>query len=250
VRITLEIAVSTPEEAVVALQAGADRLELSAGLELGGLTPSPGVFERVRERVDAPVWVLLRPRPGGFEYSGEELAAIHRDARYFMNAGADGLVFGVLDPRGRIPADACLRVNEVAGGRACFHRAFDFTADPAGALEQLIELGFARVLTSGGEGRAVDGAGRIAELIARAAGRIAVIPGGGVRPENVVELVRQTGCSEAHAAARSPIRDAGLSRNPRLASSMGTGSDCAIFATDTTIVAGIRRELDRLSSLP
>jgi copper homeostasis protein len=249
VRITLEIAVSTPEEAAGAVQAGADRLELSAGLELGGLTPSPGVFERVRNRVDVPVWVLLRPRPGGFEYSGEELAAICRDAEYFLGAGADGLVFGALDARDRIPADACRRLIDLAGGRVAFHRAFDFAADPAAVLEQLIELGFARVLTSGGEGRAVDGAERIAELIARAAGRIAVMPGGGVRPENVAELVRTTRCAEVHAAARSSVRDAGLIHNARLAPSMGTGTDGTTFATDTAIVAGLRRELDRLTTM-
>lgn len=249
-RIALEIAVSTPEEAIGAVRAGADRLELSAGLELGGLTPSLGVFERVRDRVDVPVWVLLRLRPGSFQYSEDELTAILRDAEYFIDAGADGLVFGALDARDRVPAQVCHRLIDVAGGRVAFHRAFDFAADPGSVLEQLVDLGFARVLTSGGEGRAVDGARRIAELIARAAGRIAIMPGGGVRPENVAELVRQTGCSEVHAAARSSIPDAGLARNPRLASSMGAGIDCAIFETDTTIVARIRRELDRLSSLP
>jgi copper homeostasis protein len=107
-----------------------------------------------------------------------------------------------------------------------------------------------RVLTSGGRERAADGAGLIADLIARAAGRIAIMPGGGVRPENVAELIRSTGCAEVHAAARCPVRDAGLAFNPRLAPAMGAGADCTTFATDPTIVAGIRRELDRLSSLP
>ena len=249
-RVTLEIAVSTPAEAIAAVQAGADRLELSAGLELGGLTPSLGVFEQVRERVEVPVWVLLRPRPGGFQYSEDELTAVLRDADHFMNAGAAGLVFGALDGHHRVPEEACRRVIAAAPGRVAFHRAFDFAADSHSIVEQVIALGFVRVLTSGGRERAADGAGVIAELIARAAGRIAIMPGGGVRPQNVADLIRATRCAEVHAAARSPLRDAGLTLNPRLARSMGAGADCTTFATDTHLVAGIRRELDRLSSVP
>lgn len=249
-RVTLEIAVSTPEEAIAAVQAGADRLELSAGLELGGLTPSLGVFEQVRKRVDVPIWVLLRPRSGGFQYSEDELAAILRDADYFIRAGAAGLVFGSLDAHDRVPEDACRRLIALAPKRVAFHRAFDFAVDSARVLEQIIALGFVRVLTSGGRERALDGAGLIADLIARAAGRIAIMPGGGVRPENVAELILSTGCSEVHAAARSPVRDAGLARNPPLARAMGAGADCTTFATNAAVVAGIRRELDRLSSLP
>ena len=107
VRIALEIAVSTPDEAVAAERAGADRLELSAVLELGGLTPSLGLFTRVRELVKLPVWVLFRPRAGGFVYSAEEMEVVLRDAELFLAADADGLVFGALDENGCVAEEPC-----------------------------------------------------------------------------------------------------------------------------------------------
>lgn len=249
-RVTLEIAVATPGEAVAAVRAGADRLELSAGLELGGLTPSLGVFTRVRELVAAPVFVLLRPRPGGFVYSADEIGAVLHDAETFLSAGADGLVFGALDEDGRVAEEPCHRLAKMARGRIAFHRAFDCVADANDALEHLITLGFARILTSGGKPTASEGIAALAELHARAAGRIEIMPGGGIRPANVVEIVRATGCNQVHAAATSRVIDSCLERNPRLAIAMGAASDCATTATDPAVVAELRRLLDRPASLP
>ena len=121
-RVTLEIAVATPTEAVAAVRAGADRLELSAGLELGGLTPSLGIFTRIRELVTAPVFVLLRPRPGGFVYSTDEVEAVLRDAQDFLAAGADGLVFGALEENGRVAEEPCRPLAQMSRGRVVFHR--------------------------------------------------------------------------------------------------------------------------------
>jgi copper homeostasis protein CutC len=248
VRLTLEIAVATPDEAVAAVETGADRLELSAGFELGGLTPSFGVFSRVRELVAAPIWVLLRPRPGGFVYTADEVESVLCDARTFLSAGADGLVFGALDENGRVAADPCRRLSVLAGGRVAFHRAFDFSADPHEALEQLVSLRFQRILTSGGKKTAREGAPAIADLIERAMGRIEIMPGGDIRCGNVALLVRDTGCRELHASARGSKHDACLAFRPHLAAAMG-GANCAVTTTDPELVAGLRKELDRLSSL-
>lgn len=246
-RVTLEIAVSTPDEAVLAVRSGADRLELSAGLEVGGLTPSLGVFRRVKELASVPVWVLLRPRAGGFIYSEHEKESTLRDAESFLAAGADGLVFGALNSRGEVDETPCQRLVALASGRAAFHRAFDFTSDQAEALDRLIALGFQRVLTSGGATTASNGAEAIAELVARANGRIEVLPGGGIRAENVAEILRVTSCNQVHAAARSARGDACLSRNPALAFAMGACAGSQVTTTHANLVAALRRELDRLS---
>jgi copper homeostasis protein len=249
VRLALEIAVSTPEEAMAAVRAGADRLELAAALELGGLTPSLGLFSRVRELVEAPVWVLLRPRPGGFTYTCEEMEVIARDARNFLDAGADGIVLGALDSEGGVDADFCRPLAERAAGRIAFHRAFDFVADTAQALEQLIQLGFVRVLTSGGKPSALEGSATIAGFVRGAAGRIEIMPGGRVRPDNVAAIVGATGCRQIHAGARSGVRDHSLKRNRPLAAAMGA-AELDSTALDADLVLGLRRELDRLNSLP
>jgi copper homeostasis protein CutC len=248
VRVTLEIAVTTPAEAVAAVKAGADRLELCAGLELGGLTPSPGVFARVRELVDVPVWVLLRPRPGGFCHDAEEVEAMARDSRHFLDAGASGVVLGVLDERGGIDDSACRRLADAAEGRVTFHRAFDFTARLPDSLEQLVSLGFARVLTSGGQPTAREGSAVIAELVTQSGGRIEILPGGGVRADHAAQLVRSTGCNQVHAAPRKPSDDPTLPRKPDLARAVGPANPGAAV-TDPAQVFALRKALDALSSL-
>src|SRR5262245_52505629 len=109
-RILLEIAVSTPDEALAAVRAGADRLELSSALELGGLTPSMGLFARVRSLVTVPVYVLLRPRAGGFAYTDDEMEVVLHDADEFLAAGADGVVFGAVEENGAVAVESCRRV--------------------------------------------------------------------------------------------------------------------------------------------
>jgi len=248
VSVLLEIAVTTPDEAMAAVAAGADRLELGAGLELGGLTPSLGIFARVRELVDVPVWVLLRPRPGGFDYTAEELAAVRLDAEQFLARGADGIVFGALDAAGRVAIEPSRQLAELAGGRIAFHRAFDFLLQPLEAVEQLIELGFRRILTSGGGKTALEGKRVIAELIARAAGRLEILPGGGINAENVAQLVRETGCTQVHAAVRTKRADHSLRAQVELASTMGAPK-ANTTTTDPSLVAALRRELLAITTM-
>ena len=149
-KVLLEVCVGSVWDAVRAAENGADRLELCSGLELGGLTPSAGMIAEVVRSVEIPVVVMLRPRAGGFCYAEADFRAMLHDAEQALEAGASGLVFGVLRGNGQIDQERCGRLVEAAGDRQrVFHRAFDVVPDPLAALEQLIELGVTRVLTSG-----------------------------------------------------------------------------------------------------
>ena len=143
----------------------------------------------------------------------------------------------------------CRRLVALANGRVSFHRAFDFTNDSFDALERLIALGFRRVLTSGGAASALGGVARIAELFNRAGGRIEVLPGGGIRAENVAEIVRTTGCDQVHSAARTARVDHCLSRHIALSMAMGANAGGEVPTTDANVVAALRSELDRPPSL-
>jgi copper homeostasis protein CutC len=243
---TLEIAVSTPDEAVVAAANGADRLELSSGLEVGGLTPSLNALLAVREAVTIPIYVLLRPRPGGFHYSKSEFGVMLRDADEFLKRGASGIVFGVLYSSG-IDRFRCEELVKLAAGRAVFHRAIDFLPDASAAVDELIEIGFERVLTSGQGVTAAAGALQLADLVRHAGERLEILPAGNIRPDNVVDLLMKTHCRQVHSSARSAIPETLPSVNNQLAASMGLDGACRRQTTDPKLVAGLRVALDKLA---
>jgi copper homeostasis protein len=245
-RYVLEIAVTTPEEARIAQEHGADRLELSSGLEFGGLTPTAGLLRELLEFTELPVYVLVRPRSGGFTYTPRELAVMEADAEALLEVGAAGIVFGALTPKGRIDRPACERLIKLARGKAVFHRAFDFIKNQTEALDELIELGFERVLTSGGWSTAEAGATHLAALVQHAGWQIEVLPAGNIRPHNAADLIRETRCDQVHSAARAPavIPDGVLAGNPRLAPGMGGGTELS-----AQLIGGLREQLDRLVDL-
>ncbi|HEV3384600.1 MAG TPA: copper homeostasis protein CutC [Gemmata sp.] len=245
-RYTLEIAVSTPDEAIIAASNGADRLELSSGLEVGGLTPSLHAFLAVQEAVSIPVYVLLRPRPGGFLYSDREFAVIERDAEEFLKRGASGIVFGILSSGG-IDRSRCEKLVKLAGGRAVFHRAFDFLPDSFSAIDELIEMGFQRVLTSGQGITAAAGCAQLASLIRHTGKRLEILPAGNIRPENVIELMKKTGCNQVHSSARAAVADLLHDSNYRVASGMGLDASGLRLTTDPQLVAGLRSALDEVT---
>jgi copper homeostasis protein len=195
----VEACVQTIAAAEAAQRAGADRIELCAALETGGVTPGAGVIRTVRAGIGIPLQVLIRPRVGNFVYRGPEVEAMRAEIREARRAGADGVVLGALDHHGRIDREITARLVEAAGPLpVTFHRAFDQVTGQAGALEILIDLGIARVLTSGGAVRAEDGIPRLAELVRASAGRIGILAGGGVRAPGVARLVAETGVGEVH----------------------------------------------------
>lgn len=218
--ILVEAAVESLEGAVAAERAGAHRLELCGALGIGGITPARELSDTVCERSRLPVHVMIRPRGGDFVYSAAEIERMVADIESLGYVAA-GIVTGALDNRAQIDIEQTRRLVAAAGGLpVTFHRAFDGIADQSAALEQLIELGVARALTSGGATSAIDGAARIAELVEQAAGRIVILAGGGVRGHNVRELVGRTGVTEVHARLidseqMKAIVDALASGNPQ-----------------------------------
>jgi copper homeostasis protein len=201
----LEIAAFDVASASAAARAGADRIELCAGAAEGGTTPSLGALETVLEAASVPVFAMVRPRGGDFVYDADEHAAMRRDARHLVRAGAHGLVFGALCRDGTVDEDALRAIVEIADGRpVTFHLAFDAARAPLEALEVLVRCGVARVLTSGGAETALAGRARIQALVQAAGDRLVVLPGGGVRADHVAALVRGTGAREVHSAARHP----------------------------------------------
>ncbi len=200
--ILLEAVAGSVDEALAAEQAGADRIELCSALPVGGLTPSVGMVRTVCRAVKIPVAVMIRSREGGFSFSASEVAAMVDDAKALADAGAKDFVFASLTNEGAIDKEATKAILGECPRTGVFHRAFDDMDDPEETLEQLIELGFGRLLTSGGQKTALEGADRIQNLVAQSAGRIEILPGGGVRPNNAAELIRRTGVTQLHFSAR------------------------------------------------
>mgnify|MGYP001205240943 CR=1 FL=1 len=206
----LEIAVQDPAGAAVARAAGADRVELCAALDLGGLTPSIGMVEAV-VATGIPVHVLVRPRPGGFRFSATEVSLMVRDIEAVVDAGAAGVVVGALTADGTLDRYALTALRDAAEGlEVTVHRCVDVLADPAAAVVPLAELGVTRVLTSGGAPTAARGLDTLARMVTAAEGRIGVMAGGGVRAQDVPDLVA-TGVSAVHLSARRRLADAGPS---------------------------------------
>jgi len=240
----LEIAVATVADAVRAVEAGADRLELSCALACGGLTPSLGTFLQIRPAVDVPILVLLRPRAGGFAYSPADFDTLRRDLDLFRDHGADGFVVGVLTDQRAIDVDRCAQLLRQAGPSTfVFHRAFDMLAKPLDALDQLVKLGFRRVLTSGCERFAWEGAAMLRRLHNHAQGRIEILPAAGIGPENAAGILQATGCTQLHASARRRAKDPALHGFDWLG--LGTPSADECEETDANKVRALRRALDR-----
>lgn len=207
----IEICVDTLASVTACAAAGADRIELCAGLVEGGTTPSLGFLRAARKVFPGKIMAMLRPRAGDFHYSTEEFALMLDELDLFRREGADGVVFGILDPDGQIDETrSAALIERAAGLDITFHRAFDVTPDLAASLATLIRLGVPRVLTSGGQPDVYQGIEALAALQRQADGRITILPGGGVKPERVTELVRATGVTEVHLSARvsepSPMR--------------------------------------------
>lgn len=237
---TLEICTGDPVGIEAAIAGGADRIELCSGLAEGGLTPSIGAIRYAASR-PVTVNVLIRPRPGDFVYNPVEIELMVADIEEAVRCGADGIVVGALTPDGDVDMDACRRFIEASQGRnATFHRAFDVCRNPFQALEDVISLGFDRILTSGQASDALQGADIISRLHDKAAGRIRIMAGAGVKPENAAEILTLSRCDDLHASARSLI-PSGMAQNSGEAS-MGSAdtSDGSRMATDRNIVAQLK----------
>ncbi len=200
---TLEIAVFNLTSALLAAQAGADRIELCENAAEGGTTPSYGTLKLVREKITIPVFPIIRARGGDFLFSKDEFEAMMRDIRLCKELGFEGLVTGMLNADGSIDVERTKRIVELAYPmEVTFHRAFDRAKEPLRAMEDIIACGCQRILTSGQVPDAFNGKELIKELVEIADGRIIIMPGSGVRSNNIAELAEFTGARELHSSAR------------------------------------------------
>jgi len=238
-RYTLEIAANSLESALAAQAGGADRVELCENLGEGGATPSYGTLAAARDRLQIPLYVLIRPRGGDFVYSPAEWDVMQRDVELCVGLGCDGVVLGALDAHGAVDTAGCAQLIAAAGGLGVtFHRAIDCAADPLVALEAVIGLGCERVLTSGQADSAPEGAAVIASLVTRSAGRIAVMAGAGVTAQTLPMLARQSGVDEFHASAKAWWTGAG--------GTTPSGLEAGFWRTDAQLVRSLRDGLDGL----
>jgi copper homeostasis protein len=196
----VEAAVETLESALAAERAGADRIELCENLSEGGTTPGEGLIAAATERMRIPVFVLIRPRAGGFVYSQGEFEEMIRDIGRAGSLGIAGIVTGALTTQGRVDVGLTRALVEAAAGLpVTFHRAIDSAANLPAALEETIEAGASRVLTSGGAATALEGMDVVAALTDQAGTRIGIVAGGGIREHNVRDVIARTGVREVHA---------------------------------------------------
>ena len=219
-----EICANSVASCVAAQEGGADRVELCAGIPEGGTTPSYGMIRNARESISIALNVIIRPRGGDFLYSESDIQEMIYDIQAAKQLGADGLVFGCLNPDGTVDMKAMSRLMEAAGDTpVTFHRAFDHTNDPLKALEDIISLGCVRILTSGCRPTALEGAELLSRLVEKAGGRIIIMPGCGVRENNIAEIARLSGAKEFHFSARESVESGMIFRNPEVA--MGSEDD-------------------------
>ena len=198
----LESCCTDVEQIRRAQEAGARRIELCENLAVGGVTPSAELLKAAISVAKVPVNVLVRPRGGDFVFSAAEADTMLRDIELCREAGAAAVVIGALDSRGDVDMPLMRRLCDAASGLSVtFHRAFDVCADPLAAFEDVLALGCDRLLTSGHESDAFKGRFFIAELVERAAGRIIVMPGCGVRRSNIARIAADTGAVEFHASS-------------------------------------------------
>ena len=246
----LEICVDSVESSVAAQQGGAQRVELCSALSEGGLTPSVGLIRAVRSRVHLGVMVMIRPRGGDFLYSAEELESMRDDIVAAREAGADGVVFGLLTADGEIDVQHTTELVELARPmQVTFHRAIDMTPDMGRALEDVIRTGANRILTSGGEANATLGSERLAGLVQAASGRIAVMVCGNVRPENLHQIAGSTGAREFHAALRTPAPSPVTFRNRNLSMGEPGNDEYLRYVVLPEDVANLRKSMDTVEGL-
>lgn len=204
---TLEIACDSVQSALNAEQGGADRIEFCENLSQGGVTPSSAKIKLAKSKLRIPIFVLIRPRKGDFLYSDLEVETMLDSIQIAKELGADGIVSGALQANGTLSLPQMRQLVKIANPLpfTC-HRAFDMCSDPNLALEQLIDLGIKRILTSGQRSSAIEGKKNIENFVQLADGRIKILAGAGIRPHNITELLSIRGLQEFHSSAKQVVK--------------------------------------------
>lgn len=243
----LEVCAGDLESVRAAAEGGAARVELCSALGEGGVTPSIGFIRQALLVPGLRVHVLIRPRGGDFLYTPEEVNAMVADIEACREAGAHGVVIGALTPDGDIDLPSCRRMIEAAGEMSVtFHRAFDLCRNPEEALDTIIELGCDRLLTSGQAATAIEGTPLLRRLHDRAAGRLVILAGGGVTPDNAADILIGSGTNEVHASARAGVTSPMRYRKEGVAMGAPGSDEYSRKVTSPAIVAKIVENITAL----
>lgn len=239
--ILLEIIAFDIDSCKTIAQSGGNRIELCANPMEGGTTVSYGMMKAAREAVTIPVFPIIRPRGGDFLYSDAEYKVMQQDIQLAKETAMDGVVLGILAADGQVDKDRVARLVELAYPmEVTFHRAFDHAAEPLKALEDIIDCGCQRILTSGARNTAIEGQDLIKACVAAADGRIIILPGAGIRSGNIRALAEATGLQEFHSSARRQLASAMVYNNANIQESM------ASFSVDPNEIERCRAALDGL----
>lgn len=243
-KIILESPVFDVDSALKAAEYGVDRLELCSSFSDGGLTPGPGLLSYLKSQIDIPVFVMIRPRGGDFVSSVNEVEVMKQEIEMFFSLGADGFVFGVLNKDGSVNKQVCKELIKKTGDKpSTFHRAFDVSSDLNKSLEDIIECGFQRILTSGGRKDVFSGLIKIKELMIQAEDRISIMPGGGMKPEFIAPL-RETGfLRDVHASCKKVKRISGRYQSEELQFTIGNLEPDEFLSVDKEKVQDFKRLL-------
>ncbi len=245
----IEICSNSVESAIQAELGGADRIELCSNLLEGGITPSMGMVECVHKYLNIPVNVIIRPRGGDFCYSDFEFEIMINDVELMRRIGVNGIVIGILTPEGNIDKERCrLLIDKAKPMEVTFHRAFDLTLNPQKSLEDIIDLGIERLLTSGQQQTALLGKNLISELIKKAASRIIIMPGSGINENNIEEFVNSTMAVEYHMSLRENVDSKMLYSPTQISLSSNVElNEFSISITDANRVKKVRAILDSVT---
>lgn len=240
---SLEICANSFTSALAAQNGGANRVELCENMAEGGTTPSYAQIKLCKERLSVAIWPIIRPRGGDFLYSDDEFELMKEDVKICKSLNCDGVVTGILLANGEIDQIRCAELIDLAKPLpVAFHRAIDMSNDLTKALEDLIKLGFVRVLTSGGAESALTGAENIAKLVKEANGRIEIMPGAGINPNNILEIATKTGAKNFHSSSRISIESKMEYRNQFTK----TGSVEDEYQYEQTSVELVKQMVDKL----
>lgn len=244
----LENCAYSAESALNAQNGGADRVELCSGMGEGGTTPSYGEMLAARQVLTTTkLNVIIRPRGGDFLYTENEIEIMANDIKAARHIGADGVVFGCLTSDGGIDTPALERLLAAADGMSTtFHRAFDVCRDPFAAMEEIIALGFDRILTSGQQPNAERGIPLLRQLVDKADGRIVIMPGCGITPHNIKRIAVETGATEFHASARKTIGSLMTFRNEAVSMGGNGADEYARSITDTETIKQLKTIITNL----
>ncbi|MDY0103189.1 MAG: copper homeostasis protein CutC [Lentimicrobium sp.] len=246
--VQIEVCAASVESALSAEQGGADRIELCSALSEGGLTPSAGMIKYACKNLSIPVFVLIRPRTGDFLYSSAEFETMKEDILTAKTLGAKGIVVGMLNADGSIDfARMKVLMDYAKPMEVTFHRAFDMVKDPFVALEEIINLGCQRILTSGQASSALQGISMLEQIIKKAENRIKIMPGSGINPKNLTQIAKASGAREFHFSASAILHSQMIYKNANATMFKDNDQEFTILQTDVAIVAEMRKLADQLS---